>query len=750
MFSLSTRSLLDGHYVTVSLLAAALVALLWLGPARARTTPRRRAVLVALRAATIALVIFAMLRPAAVYTATQRQPAVLAVMLDRSRSMTVPDGFGGQTRWQAQQAALEEMAPALADLAGELEVQAFAFDAVLAPIELREGRADLGPEPTGQETALGAALEELLRRLAGQRVAGILLLTDGAQRAIPPRDAPPHVPARQLKDLGYRLYAVPFGQSGGTGQVADVSLQDLLVSDTVFVKNQLVVSANARIDGFLNQDVVVQLLWEVSPGKLEVVDAATVRATRDGQQLPLELSYVPQEPGERRLALRAVAPDGETVVTNNELGTYVTVLKGGLNVLYVEGALRPEAPRLRRALGQSQDVQVDFLRIVAQEPDTRPDDLDERFQPGKYDVYILGDLDATAFRGQELAALRDTVDAGAGLVALGGIHSFGPGAYFDTPLADVLPIEMSKLDRQRFDEPVRSDVQLAGPIAMRPTRDGERHFVLLLDVPSRNAAAWQKLPPLSGANKLVKKPAATVLAESTDGQPLLVADSYGNGRVLAFAGDSTWRWCLAGQAESHRRFWRQLVLWLARKEQSSEEAVWIKLAERRYSPGSRVEFAVGARTPEGEELPDATLEATVTLPDGSTRPVRLARQPGQLVGTFPETQAPGEYTLNVAARQGDQSLGQASARFLVFAQDLELDNPAADPTTLASLAAVTGGRTVPPEQLADLLAELREQAEKLEVRVETRSDLYDNWIVLALFVALLTAEWALRKRWALV
>ena len=53
-------------------------------------------------------------------------------------------------------------------------------------------------------------------------------------------------------------------------------------------------------------------------------------------------------PGEHKLTLEAVPQPGELVTTNNDLSTFVNVLKGGLNVLYIEGALRVEQKFIRR------------------------------------------------------------------------------------------------------------------------------------------------------------------------------------------------------------------------------------------------------------------------------------------------------------------------------------------------------------------------------------------------------------------
>jgi hypothetical protein len=248
-------------------------------------------------------------------------------------------------------------------------------------------------------------------------------------------------------------------------------------------------------------------------------------------------------------------------------------------------------------------------------------------------VYLLGDLDTSAFKPEELASLTLAVDRGAGLMMIGGLYSFGPGGYAETPLADVLPIEMSRLERQPLeDAAIRSDLHLPGPLRMRlPQRAGPPDY--LVHLAKDNQALWDKLPPLDGANRLGKlKPAAHLLAQTESGQPLLVAQESGNGRVLAFAGDSTWRWVMHGHADAHKRFWRQVILWLARKDQSATGDVWLKIDERRHHPGGRVEFAAGARTAQNEPIIDADFRAEVLLPDGSRRPATLVRQGQEFVG----------------------------------------------------------------------------------------------------------------------
>jgi uncharacterized membrane protein len=628
-------------------------------------------------------------------------------------------------------------------------VQLYTFDSDLHSVELTGGTLELG-KPDGEQTAMGAVLDDLLRREAGKRLAGVILIGDGAQRAIAPRDTRPQAPARMMADLGYPLFTVPLGQSRGLGQARDLAIEDLRVPQHIFVKNQLDVAGTARVEGYVNQSLLSQLLFETTQGKMEVVSSKQLKAATDGERLPINLEYVPDVPGEYKVTLKLQTLPGEIVTTNNEMSTFVTVLKGGLNALYIEGTPRVEQKFIRRSLDASPDIKVDYVRLDAQKRQTRPVDMDQWFKPGKYDVYILGDVDSTAFTPQELGDLAAAVNRGAGLIMLGGLHSFGAGGYGNTPLADALPVSFDREDRQNFGEKLRTDLHVSGSLRLQPTPIGLGQSLMKLAAGDANASTWAALPPLDGANRFRHlKPGAQTLADAGN-TPLLVAKDFGAGRVLAFAGDSTWHWWLKGFAAQHKRFWRQTVLWLARKDETTEGNVWVALDQRRYAPGNRVGFTLGARTAQGEEITDALFDVRVTQPGGSSGPARVVRQGTETQGTFLDTEKPGDYQIQVTASQAGKELGKTQARFLVHDQDLELENPAADRGTMEQLASITGGRTVAPELLSQLLDELREGVRKFETETQTRYTLWDTWPFFFVFVGLLISEWFFRKRWGLV
>ena len=742
------------NYLVVVAAAIALVLLLGLGPARAKTTKGRRRALLAIRFLVIAMVILAMLRPTLVTMETRKQSATLVILADKSRSMTVRDEGSNTPRWDALRATLDSARGALQAIGNDVEVKAYAFDAEPDPVSVANGRIALGDAADGQQSAIGYALEDVLRQEAGKRLLGVILLSDGAQRAYPPRDVLPQTAASRLKHLGEPLYTVRFGQPRGLGQVRDVAVTELVADPTVFVKNELALAAQVRIDGYVNVAVPVSLLIETPSGKKETVAQPPVKVAIDGQRIPLKLNYVPEEPGEYKLTLELQTQPEELVTANNRMSTFVHVLKGGIKVLYVEGYPgRVEWRFLVDSLESSAEINVNSVLLNARAPDTRPAKFGECFKPGKYDAYILGDVDSSAFRKEELTDLAETVSKGAGLIMLGGLRSFGPGGYGETPLADVLPVTMDRFETQPLDAPTPKDLHLLGPVKLQPTPLGLSHFCLRLGAtPEESRTAWNQLPPLKeGANKFAGvKRGALVLVTGDKNQPLLVAHTPGDGRVMAFAGDSTWHWCLRGFESLHKRFWRQIVLWLAKKDESTEGNVWIKLAQRRILPGQRVEFTVGAQSPSGEAVPNAAFQVEIEYPDGKKSPLGVIRGEEGTLGSFRDSQQAGDYVIRVAATQEGRRLGDAKARFLVAEQDLELDNPVADASFMDNLAAMSGGKSVLPEELPELIRRLAEDTQELEIQTETKKTLWDTWPFFLAIVGLLGMEWYLRKRWGLV
>jgi hypothetical protein len=748
-----------GSWLVVAAVTIALVAvLLAVPPDRSRVAGGRLATLVMLRVLAFLALVICLLRPTLVATQKARQEGTVLVLADASKSMTVADGPDGRTRWDEMRAALAAAQPAARQLVdtGGFDVACWLFDREARPV----ARAGDDPfplggwadSPTAQETALGAALDDAMQAAAGRTVAGVIVLSDGAQQAYAPRDLPPQTAARRLADTAVPLWSVTFGQQRGGGQARDLAVVNLSVADTVYLKNTLEVVGRVRLEGFAGRALEVRLLAENDAGVMEQVAATQVQATTESAEEPVRLAWTPQSLGERKLSLVVEPQDGEVVLTNNELSTYVDVIDGGLRVLYLEGAIRVEQRFLRRVLGASPDMQVDFQWIDSSRRDRWPVDLGNALA-GDYDVFLIGDLDSTALRPGDLQTMLGKVEAGAGLGLLGGVHAFEAGGWAGSALGPLVPFEADRLARQPFDEAVRERLHIPGPLRMLPDpRFGGVSILRLGRDGADVRREWEAVPPLDGANDLGRLvPTAKPLAIAADGRPILVAREYGAGRVLAFAADSTWRWVMQGAGEQHRRFWRQLVLWLARRDEGAEGMLWVRLAQRRLAPGVPLEFTAGVTTADGTVPANLMLDASVIPPTGPRRPVRIVRQGDVFSGTVGDCADPGEWTLVVRDRSSnDGQPRERSARFTVVRQDLELANPRANPPLMRQLADATDGGVRLPEELPDIFTEIAARPAEFESREQWSYAPWTSWPMLLVLMLSMSGEWFLRKRWGLV
>ena len=506
-------------------------------------------------------------------------------------------------------------------------------------------------------------------------------------------------------------------------------------------------------------------------GATQVVDTQQVLSHGDGERVDVDLAVVPEEPGDYLLYVDVAPQEGELVTDNNSQLAFLRVREGGLRVLYLESNyVSPESKFLQRAWSSSQDIEVEEVILDRGKRGEWPVVIPESVRRTQYDVYVLGDVDSDAFDSETMQWLADRIGRGAGFLALGGYHTMGPGGYAQTVLADLFPIEMDRrnLERQRLEStaPIRSDIMLPGPLRMVPRRS---HPILDLGEGKDRQAAWGALPPLTDALRWigVREPAGQVLASSEQGDPLLVQGRFRDGLTLAFAGSSTWRWVRQGAGDFHHRFWRQVILFLARREMAPQRRLEVDLPRRRIGRRQPLPLQITWRTEAqtGSDVvdrPSPPLHVSVTDPTGveSVWPVTEQQGDGELLQWSAEIaghEVPGLYQLRVTAAAGSPAEENRTLPFLVMQRDLELEDPAASPQHLARLAQATeavGGELVAPEELSRAVARLLAHDPKERTEVVERWQLGDRaasaWGAFGLTTLLLLIEWYLRKRWGMV
>ena len=229
-----------GSYALVIFVTLGLGALVAVRPARAgQLAPSRVRTLRYLRMAVYFCVILAMLRPTLVHTESRVEPAQLIVLADQSRSMSVADQ-GNQTRWQVVRGTLAGVQDRLTESRDVLDLCSFVFDTRARSLPDAQPGPAWPEEPTGEQTDVAGALEDVLQLSATRPIAAVIVLSDGTQRVSAPR-VPWQQPARELARRGIPLYTVAIGQERERSQARDVSMLSLPDEYSVFVANQLAI-----------------------------------------------------------------------------------------------------------------------------------------------------------------------------------------------------------------------------------------------------------------------------------------------------------------------------------------------------------------------------------------------------------------------------------------------------------------------------------------------------------------------------
>src|SRR4029079_14921107 len=133
-------------------------------------TRDQRGLLVALRVLALAILVLCLFRPIALLPPVGTHDAIVPILVDASRSMR-PDDADGQTRVARANALLKNELGAALSSRSTRELYTVAEG--LAPPKVDSLTAD------ARRTALAGALTAIRERYRGQRVAGIIVLSDG-------------------------------------------------------------------------------------------------------------------------------------------------------------------------------------------------------------------------------------------------------------------------------------------------------------------------------------------------------------------------------------------------------------------------------------------------------------------------------------------------------------------------------------------------------------------------------------------
>lgn len=628
----------------------------------------------------------------------------------------------------------------------------------------------------GEASRLGDGVQAVLKAFRGGSLSAVIVFTDGITTA---GDDLPKA-GREAARAGVPLFLVGLGDAR---EPPDLILSDLKADDVVLKGDTLVFEARLTAKGPNPPASVPVVLYERQGEKLIERARQTVTPDPTGKPVPVKLQTVPTEAGEKNYVIDVPAQPNEVESGNNRIERVVLVVESKkLRVLVIEGHPRYEyrfiknqLERETEAVTTNKAIELGTLLLDGSPGYSDQDKSALRAFPTKselfeYDVIILGDIDPAMVpkAQQTFQDLAEFVKVrGGGLLFIAGEQQ-SPHKLFATPLGELLPIVPSDGAARDGSPPPPTPDNASLTEGYRPklTPLGQAHpmFRLATDE-TESARLWNDLKPMFWSASLYKrKLSAEVLAvhpeKTADGfpgefQPLVLQQFVGNGRVMFFGFDETWRWRFRQGETKFNSFWGQTIKVLSRNRVARAEIRTDKqTAYRRDDPiRITVRFPDDAPPLAPETPVKVSVERTpLRLPDGKvigsadTQVVQLAKVEGTR-GTYQTllTRTPeGEYRFFLTDPPVTGSRPRTEAKVLPppgERERLEMNKP-----DLVRAAVESRGKFYSLADAEKLADELPEAARVPLNQPVPPIPLWNHALAFAVLLALVGCEWVLRRR----
>jgi uncharacterized membrane protein len=707
--------------------------------------PRRRQVLLGiLRVIFLLLVIGLLLRPTLILTLEGHVRRTVLLVFDGSASMGIRDAHGTRSD-MLKDVLTNEKNQLLPRLARKFDLVPFEFGQHLTEF-VESNRFDWVNQlsTNSPSTAIGDAVREAINRKRGQPLAGVFLVTDGANNAgTSPREA-----AALAGQEGVPLFVYGIGRSAPP----DIAVAGVFAQELAFMDDEVPVMVRVRATGMSGRTARLALMLGD-----QVVAQENVTFTGDAEQV-VALNFTPKEKGEFDLKAVIAPFTDEVVRDNNERAQHLRVIDAKIKVLLVEQSPRWEWRYLQALLVRDRRVKLKCVLLEGDPAIATGEDSPYLTEFPKikedlyaYDLVILGDVDPKTFSADQLDNLgRFVSEFGGSLLMVAG-KRYSPYAYRKTIIERMLPVEFDVAATEGLGDPLANT-----PIKLELTSDGKVSKMLQLsDSMEENLTRWAALPPVYWVCRVSRaKPAAEVLLVDADPNkssraskmPVVASQQYGMGRVMFVGTDNTWRWRKNVGDTYYVALWGQMVQRLALTHLlGGAKRTQLSASRQNYFMGERVTVYARLYTASFEPVTESVIRgyhANRTAPGAGAgaetevllRPV--PDQPGAYRGEF-VAPAPGNYKFHLERDQDTQ------LDFNVLTPRFEMGDTALNEPLLKEMAQLSDGVFLRDADLPRLPELIGRKTDKVSSTQEV--ELWSSPLFFILLVLVVSTEWILRK-----
>ncbi len=715
-----------------------------------RTTPRRRRLLISLRAIGLALILFILFQPVLTLTKTNELSPRISLVLDNSKSMRLPQS-GSDTSWSKNRraemiASVKKIIPE--DILSNAEkLNSYSFSEQTEnlkgalPNSLDSLKAD------ASVTDISSIFSFIQEEQKTKNIGAIILYSDGAYTSA-------SNPIYSAEKLGIPVYAVGLGDST---EIRDVALSEIFTNEVATINVAQPVDVTIHSVGAKSGDRVMVSLFAEG----EKIGEEAVSLKEGTSDYTLTFSFLPKKEGIVKLTAKVTPSDPAMDATkkNNIRISYVNVLKNKFRIILFAGSPSSDVSFVRDYFEGRKEIE--FISYVQKQGAEFYEGNPTAEKVKDADLVILIGFPIASTSNESIALIRKL------LVGESRPMLFIPSRTLDLDklrsLEDAMPFSLKGAKA--------SSNELKVSAAL--TADKKDNPIFRAKSEQTSQTKWESLAPLiKTETHFAAKPESDVLADATVqgvklGEPLVISRTVGKSRQIAFTGYGLWQWKLtsfgrerAFASLSRKKdsvaigesaldiFLGNSTRWLVTHD--DQKRVRIAPTRKLYDAGEKIEFTAQIYDESFIPLDGAIVTAKI-IGGNLSSPIALTLEPlsnGRYSAKLPQGLAAGDYTYSGEAKTDAKLIGADGGRFNVGDYSPEFAEPRMRSDILRALAERTGGKFYTPETAASIMKDIEASSNFHAKKLEEKKD-YEGrnmWQLLILAVMFFSTEWFIRKR----
>jgi len=648
-------------------------------------------ILAILRGTVVTLIAFLLLSPLIKITSRYSEKPIVIMALDNSGSIVL-----GKDSAFYKNDFIKKYRKLAEDLSKKYVVQTYTFGDRISK--------DADPVFSEKQTNMENLFNEIRDRYSNRNMAALILASDGL----------------------YNSGADPLYVSDNTPYI----IYTVAMGDTTQQKDILISRVNYNRIAFLGNDFPVEITVSAfkSAGIKSKISVSSGNQQLYSEDFPItDQRYIhtfttkltASKPGIQRYRIAVSTVPGEISSANNFQEIFVEVIDSRQKILLLQAAPHPDVAALKQAIEKNRNYSVDNL--------------------------MLGDFNGTI--------------APYSLVILDQIPSINDVGFQITSQLKNLPVPVLYILGSQSNIPAYNNLATGLMIPRTSASFNEASGIFnpdfsLFSVGPEIEQMIPEFPPLQVPFGQYKPGTASqVLLYQKIGSvgtkiPLILFNQGVDRKSATIAGEGIWRWRMAnyakaGNQQAFDELFSKIIQYLAVKEDKSQFRVMLK---NNFNENEAIDIDAELYNDSYQLVNDPEVNILITDANKKNFPYAFTRTSNAYylnAGSLP----PGEYSYKATTSFGGKAFLK-TGKFSVMSLNVESMSTVANHGLLNNIAARHKGKMVYPNQL-DQIEQLLAARDDMKTVVYTQkryTDLVCLLPVLFLLLALLSAEWFIRKR----